>query len=92
MTQSGYIAAALLAGFVFYLAAKGRLPTYANVLWGKADAAPLPTLSQQATSQAAQGTSNALSPSSIGNAIFPGAGGVIGGAISGVAGLFGLKL
>lgn len=34
MTQSGYIAGALLLGFVVYLAAKNRLGVYAGVLWG----------------------------------------------------------
>ena len=40
MSQSGYILAALLAGFVLYLAAKNRLGTYTSVLWGPAPAAP----------------------------------------------------
>ena len=34
MSQSAAIVAFLLAGFVLYLAAKGRLSTYTNVLWG----------------------------------------------------------
>jgi len=34
MNQSSFIAGSLLAGFVLYLAAKGRLSVYANVLWG----------------------------------------------------------
>lgn len=34
MNQSGTIAAALLAGFVLYLAARDRLKVYAAVLWG----------------------------------------------------------
>ena len=34
MSQSGFIAALLLAAFVLYLAAQNRLVTYANVLWG----------------------------------------------------------
>jgi hypothetical protein len=38
VTQSGFIAGALLAGFVLYLAAKGRLSTYAAVLWGPTSA------------------------------------------------------
>lgn len=38
MTQSGYIAGALLLGFVVYLAAKNRLGVYASVLWGGAGA------------------------------------------------------
>jgi hypothetical protein len=38
MSQSSYIAAMLLAGFALFLAAKGRLPTYAAVLWGPAPA------------------------------------------------------
>lgn len=40
MNQSSYIAAALLGGFVLYLAAKGRLPVYAAVLWGPTAATP----------------------------------------------------
>lgn len=34
MNQSSFIAGALLAGFVLYLAAKGRLSAYTAVLWG----------------------------------------------------------
>lgn len=34
MSQSTYIAAALLACFVLYLAAKNRLSAYTAVLWG----------------------------------------------------------
>lgn len=36
MNQSSFIVAMLLAGFALYLAARGRLPTYAAVLWGPA--------------------------------------------------------
>ena len=42
MNQSGFIAACLLAAFVLYVAAKGRLVEYTAVLWGDT-AAPLPT-------------------------------------------------
>lgn len=42
MTQSGFIAGAILALFVLYVAAKGRLTTYTNVLWGPT-AAPTPS-------------------------------------------------
>jgi len=49
MSQSGFIAAALLAAFVFYLAAKGRLPVYAGVLWGPT-AQPVPTGAQSSLS------------------------------------------
>ena len=34
MSQSGFIVGALLAAFVLYLAAKGRLSVYTGVLWG----------------------------------------------------------
>lgn len=34
MNQSSFIAAVLLAGFVLFLAAKGRLAAYTAVLWG----------------------------------------------------------
>lgn len=34
MSQSSFIAAALLAGFVLYLAANSRLSVYSAVLWG----------------------------------------------------------
>lgn len=34
MSQSGYIAALLLAAFVLFLAAQNRLVKYAAVLWG----------------------------------------------------------
>ena len=72
MSQSGYIAAALLAGFVFWLAAKGRLPTYAAVLWGQT-AAPVPGASLG--QQAAAGASQATSPLGILSAI-PGVGAI----------------
>ena len=36
MTQSGFLAAALLAGLVLFLAAKGRLSAYTDVLFGPA--------------------------------------------------------
>lgn len=45
MNQSGTIAAALLAGFVLYLAARDRLKVYAAVLWGDTEA-PLPSSSK----------------------------------------------
>lgn len=41
MNQSAFIAGALLAGFVLYVAAKGRLNVYTAVLWGPT-AAPAP--------------------------------------------------
>lgn len=41
MSQSAFIATALLAGFVLWLAAKNRLGVYTGVLWGKtADPTP----------------------------------------------------
>lgn len=40
MTQSGTIAAFLLAAFVLFLAAKGRLGAYAAILWGPTRLAP----------------------------------------------------
>jgi hypothetical protein len=40
VNQSSFIAAVLLAGFVLFLAAKGRLTAYTAVLWG-ATSAPL---------------------------------------------------
>lgn len=41
MSQSAFIAAALLAGFVLWLAAKNRLGVYTGVLWGNtADPTP----------------------------------------------------
>jgi len=43
VSQSAWILAALLGGFVLYVAAKGRLQTYASVLWGPT-AAPAPTV------------------------------------------------
>ena len=42
MSQSSWIAAALLAGFMLFLAARNRLSAYTAVLWG-ATAAPEPT-------------------------------------------------
>lgn len=86
MSQSGYIAAALLAGFVFWLAAKGRLPTYAAVLWGPT-AAPVPGASLG--KQAAAGAASATSPLGVLSAI-PGVGGIVSGVASGLS-LFGIK-
>jgi len=40
MSQSGFIAALLLAAFILYLAAQNRLTTYAAVLWGPTAAPP----------------------------------------------------
>ena len=34
MTQSSFIVGALVLGFVLFLAVRGRLPTYAAVVWG----------------------------------------------------------
>lgn len=42
MSQSSFIVGALLAGFVLFLAAKGRLGTYTSVLFGNT-AAPVGT-------------------------------------------------
>lgn len=36
MNQSAFIVGALLAAFVLFLAARGRLPLYASILWGPA--------------------------------------------------------
>lgn len=43
MSQSSFIGAMLLAGFVLYLAANNRLATYAAVLWGPTNS-PLPVI------------------------------------------------
>jgi hypothetical protein len=40
VNQSSFIVGALLAGFILYLAGKGRLGTYASVIWGPAPALP----------------------------------------------------
>ena len=42
MSQSGIIAGALLAAFIFWLAVNNRLQTYTGVLWGPT-AAPKPS-------------------------------------------------
>jgi hypothetical protein len=44
LKQSSLIVAALLAAFVLFLAARGRLPLYASVLWG-----PKPTATPPAS-------------------------------------------
>lgn len=36
MTQSSLLVGLLAAAFLLYVAAKGRLPVYTNVLWGPA--------------------------------------------------------
>jgi hypothetical protein len=36
MSQSAILVGLLAATFILYVAAKGRLPTYTGVLWGKA--------------------------------------------------------
>lgn len=38
MSQSTFVATALLAGFVLFLAAEGRLPEYGAALWGNTKA------------------------------------------------------
>jgi hypothetical protein len=38
VSQSTFIAGALIAGFVLFLAARNRLSTYAAVLWGSTGA------------------------------------------------------
>lgn len=58
MTQSGYIAGALLLGFVLYLAAKNRLGVYASVFWGAAPGEG--SLASTGASAAKQGISSAL--------------------------------
>ena len=35
MSQSSILVGLLAVTFLLYVAAKGRLPTYTNVLWGK---------------------------------------------------------
>lgn len=47
MNQSGVIAAAILAAFVLFLAARGRLGVYTAVLWG-GTSAPLPSATAKA--------------------------------------------
>jgi len=42
MSQSSYITAMLLAGFIIFVAAKNRLSTYTAILWG-ATTAPKPS-------------------------------------------------
>jgi hypothetical protein len=42
VNQSAFIGAALLGGFALFLAARGRLTTYADVLFSPADKAALP--------------------------------------------------
>lgn len=64
MSQSGYIAALLLAAFVLYLAINNRLVKYAAVLWG-ATVAPLPSATGNNTG---------------GTLPLPGAGGLAGSA------------
>lgn len=36
MSQSALLVSMLAAGFLLYVAARGRLPAYASVLWGPA--------------------------------------------------------
>jgi len=83
MNQSTYIAAALLGGFILYLAAKGRFSAYTAVLWGPTSAA-LPSLSGSSNS----GTSSILgsSPSLSSNGGVLGAIGksVVAGAVGGI--------
>ena len=50
MSQSGVIGAALLAGFVLFLAARDRLKVYTGVLWGDTSA-PLPSAQTQAAAK-----------------------------------------
>ena len=54
MTQSAFIVGALLGGFVLFLAVKGRLATYEQVLWG-----PKPSPSSGSSSGGSGGSSAA---------------------------------
>jgi len=60
LSQSGYIAAALLAGFIFYLAAQNRLSVYAAVLWGNTSAS-LPSTGSTNSNSGKSGPSAAAS-------------------------------
>jgi hypothetical protein len=40
VSQSSFLVGMLGVGFLLYLAAKGRLPTYTGVLWGNTAQAP----------------------------------------------------
>lgn len=42
MSQSSFVFGALIAAFVLFIAARGRLPVYASVFWGPAPATPQP--------------------------------------------------
>jgi len=56
LNQSAVIVAALLAGFVLYLAAKNRLGVYVGVLWGPAPAVPTPGAATATNAAAASAT------------------------------------
>jgi hypothetical protein len=63
VNQSTFIAGALLAGFVLYVAAKGRLATYSAVLWGPTNE-PVPS----GGSTSASSTTGQLGSALAGNA------------------------
>lgn len=62
MSQSTVIAAALLAGFVLFLAARNRLGAYVAVLWG-ATAAPEPAASSPSGSGSGGSSGGSILPS-----------------------------
>ena len=83
MNQSGTIAAALLAGFVLYLAARDRLKVYAAVLWGNTEA-QLPSHSPSVPGFPAPGATGGGAGGSPGLSLpgLGGAGGLLGDATS----------
>lgn len=62
MSQSGFIAACLLTGFVIWLAANDKLSKYGQILWS---AAPAQSSGGSTAATAAGGLSAWLNPKSI---------------------------
>ena len=88
MNQSGTIAAALLAGFVLYLAARDRLKVYAAVLWGNTEA-QLPSHSSTVPGFGVSPAGGAGAAPSGGLLGLGGAGGLLGGSGGGLLGTAG---
>jgi hypothetical protein len=84
LSQSTFIAGALIAGFVLFLAARNRLSAYAAVLWGSTAAqVPPPNLANQLAGAGAAGANQAITGGGIINQIIRG---LLGGPFLGLGG------
>jgi hypothetical protein len=71
VSHAAIVTGALLAAFIFYLAANGRLPVYAAILLGKASPAPPGGMGRPGTPGDAATTGGPLSPALPTNPVQP---------------------